>query len=63
MTTDELYTNIAYAFQQKRLSLNFDECPWGEEYKDGYKEGWHNAFIFAEQILEQELSKGIQKRL
>ena len=57
MTQDELYANISNAFLQKRLTLtlNFEECPWEEEYKQGYKEGWHNAFMFAEQILEKEL--------
>ena len=57
MNTNELYANIAYAFLQKRVRLNFDECPWGEEYKQGYQEGWHNAFMFAEQIVEEEISK------
>ena len=53
----ELYSNIANALLQKRLSLNMDDCPWEEEYKQGYKEGWHNAFIYAEQIIEELLNK------
>ena len=56
MIQDKFYIDIAYALQQKRLSLNFDECPWSEEYKQGYNEGWHNAFMFAEQIAEKVLS-------
>ena len=53
----ELYSNIANALLQKRLSLNMDNCPWEEEYKQGYKEGWHNAFMYAEKIIEEQLNK------
>lgn len=57
MNLDEFYSNIANALLQKRLSLNFDECPWEEEYKQGYIEGWHNAFMHVEQIISKELDK------
>lgn len=55
--TDIDYSNIVHSLQQKRLSLDMSKCPFGEEHINGYKEGWINAFIFAEQIIREELLK------
>ena len=51
MTKEDIYKEFSSRAKQKQLSLDMSDCPYNDDEKAGYKEGWNNAFMWAIEIM------------